>query len=378
MTRHQRVIADRSNMPPRPPSPPTRKPRPRGTPEDDATMQWLADAPARSEHAIEMIVGGSAPPTPDTDFQRALQAAFDEGRVLHLHAPLTLDAPVAVKINYSNQGWFGFDGGMNKIHSNVEGQPALRFYMDESVPQGTCARGMMLKDFSIIGGGKGGGLQCDIPFNDRWLGNLELRSLWFEGIAGKAGCTIAGSIFESFGYNVGTMDCEGAGMYFANVGPDGNKGIVSAWRLFGGTHRQNGGNGILMDQYDGPADVRMFGLYFCSNAKEGISTISGLELVDGCGFENNGNAGIYLQNFATLRNCSGSTYGVQAYLVDAYLVNPLQLHSCGVVGYGGGAPKLAKLQGDSVVTLSSSGDGSDCEVSGDGIQLQIVQTAPAT
>jgi len=86
MTHHQRVIADRSNMPPRPPSPPTRKPRPGGTPEDDATMQWLADAPARSEHAIEMIMDGSAPPTPDTDFQRALQAAvFRDVFKEHIH-----------------------------------------------------------------------------------------------------------------------------------------------------------------------------------------------------------------------------------------------------------------------------------------------------
>jgi hypothetical protein len=65
----------------------------------DATMQWRADAPARSVHAIEMIIGGSAPPTPDADLQRA--SAFEEGRVLHLHAPLTLDGPVAIKINFS-------------------------------------------------------------------------------------------------------------------------------------------------------------------------------------------------------------------------------------------------------------------------------------
>ena len=35
---------------------------------------------------------------------------------------------------------------------------------------------------------------------------------------------------------------------------------MSAWRLSGGTHRQNSGNGILMDQYDGLADVRMLGV----------------------------------------------------------------------------------------------------------------------
>jgi hypothetical protein len=70
-----------------------------------------------------------------------------------------------------------------------------------------------------------------------------------------------------------------------------------------------------MDQYYAPADVRMFGPYLCSNAKEGISSLAGLELIDACGFENNGGQGIYFENFAKLRDCTGSTYGPQGYLV---------------------------------------------------------------
>jgi hypothetical protein len=293
-----------------------------------------------------------------SDFGKALQLAVDNCSVLHLHAPITIDEPVAIKISTSNQGWFGLDGGLNRITSTVKGAPALRFYMDDTVPVGTCARAMMLKDFSMIGGGKEeGGLELEIPFNDRWLGNLELRSLWFEDFGGKAACSIKGSIFESFGYNVGTMDNAGAGLYFANAGDGNNRGIVSAFRLFGGTHRQNGAQGILIDQYDGPADVRMFGLYFVGNKKEGLVAMAGLELVDACGFENNGYSGIYVENFATLRKCTGSTYGPQAFLVNAATLGQMTLSSCSVTGYSGGAPKVGRFTGNGHVILSDTDPG---------------------
>src|SRR5262245_15466225 len=293
-------------------------------------------------------------PTPTSDFQTALQAAFDEGSVLHLNAPLTLEAPVAVKMQNTFQGWVGFDGGMNKITSLVNGAPAIRLYMDESVPQGTCSRGMFVGNFSMLGcGEEANGLQIDVPFNDRWLVNPELRSLWFEGIGGNAGLAVMGSIFEGNLYSVGTMDCKGNGIYFANAGAPDNFGVVSALRFFGGTQRQNGANGIAVDQYNGPADVRLFGLYFCGNADCGIYALAGLELVDACGFENNyGGQGIYVENFATLRNCTGSTYGPQGYLVRGYTIGCMTLRACGVLGYGGGTPKLGTFTGSGSVYLA--------------------------
>jgi hypothetical protein len=370
-----RVIPNRK-MPNPAPHAPTAKPRDAAA-DDAAATQWLTDAPARSAHALTMINGGSGPgptPTPPSDFQTALQAACDEQRVLRLNGPITLDAPVAVKINHSASTWFGLDGGLNRITSNVVGAPAIRFYMDESVPVGTCARAMMVRDFSMFGAGRGTGLQLDIPFNDRWLVNLEMRSLWFEGIGGKAACTVAGSIFESFAYNIGTQNSEGAGLYFANAGPDGNRGVVSAFRIFGGTQRQNKGAGYLVDQYDGPGDVRMYGLYFCENGKEGISSLAGLELVDGCGFENNhGGSGIYVSNYATLQKCTGSTHGPQQYLITGYLANPMSLRSCSVVGYGGGAPRLGKFSGNGKVLLSDSGDGANVDAEA-GVTVEVVAT----
>jgi hypothetical protein len=313
------------------------------------------------------------PPQPESDFQKALQTACDRDEVLSLNNHITLDAPIAIRLTSSHRGWFGLDGRMHRITSNVTGQPALRFYMDDQTPQGTCARGMFVGNFSLIGSGnEEGGLQLDVPFNDRWLVNLEMRSIWIESCGGKAACTVAGSIFESFAYNIGTQDNKGAGLYFANVGPSNNKGIVSAFRIFGGTHRQNGGDGILVDQYDGPGDVRMFGLYFCMNAGAGIASLAGLELVADCGFEKNGGLGIYAENYVTLRNCAGSTYGPQPYLVQAYLVNNAMLRSCGVTGYGGGAPRLGKFSGTGTLTLSDSGDASD--IDGD-VPIAVVQTA---
>ena len=43
---------------------------------------------------------------------------------------------------------------------------------------------MMLKDFSIIGGGRSGGLQCDMPFNDRWLERVARLGLDVPDLGG--------------------------------------------------------------------------------------------------------------------------------------------------------------------------------------------------
>lgn len=376
MNEHPHATANRSNMPRPAPAPLRPAPRRGRTSSDDEAVKWLEDAGPMSRRVLDMLgVPPVEPPTPDSDFQRDLQAAIDAGEVLELHDHIELAAPVAVHIRSSNQGWFGLDGRCHRISTRrvMVDQPALRLYMDDSTPAGTCARGLMVRDFSMLGGGIGGGLQLDVPFNDRWLVNVELRSLWFEGIAGMAACTIAGSIFESFAYNVGSQDCLGAGLRFANAGEPDNKGIASAWRLFGGTHRQDGDAGVLIDAYDGPADIRMFGLYFCANGNGGISSMAGLELVDGCGFENNEGQGVYFSNFANLTRCTGSTGGTQPYLVRGYLANPVTLRSCSMTGYGDGPPpRLGTFSGDGRLLLDDSGDGSDVDLEGDGVTLEVV------
>lgn len=312
------------------------------------------------------------PPPTNSAFEQSLQAAVDAGEVLHLNESITIDAPVSIRLRQSHQAWHGIDGHNYKIVSKVRGGPVMRFYMDESVPQGTCTRSFVCQGFSLIGGGEEeGGLVFDIPYNDRWLVNPLWRDIWIEGTAGKAGLSIVGSIFEGNLYCVGTMDCKENGVYLGNSGPPGNVGIVSALRWYGGTQRQNGAAGILVDAYDGPADIRYYGLYFCANRDTGISTLAGIELADGCGFENNGGQGIYFNNFAKLQNCTGSTNGSQQYLVRGFLANPVLMSGCSMVGYLGGDPKLANLSGQGEATLIASGDGRDVEASGN-VTVKIV------
>ena len=296
---------------------------------------------------------------PGSDFQRALQDAFDNGRVLELHDDVTLDQPVEVSIKSSYRGWFGLDGRFHKITSRVQDQPALRIYMEDV--HGVCARCMFVGNFSMEGCGEETALlRIEVPVADSWLVNPELRSLWFEGSGGD-GFQIIGSIFEGNLYSVGTMNCLGNGGYFAHA----NGGIVSALRWFGGTQRQNGGHGVCVDAYDGPYDVRLFGLYLCENAGFGVSMLAGCASIDGCGFENNhGGAGIYFCNRATLAHCNGSTWGPQGYLVKAFLANDCLVRGCAVEGYSGGDPKLAFFEGEGAVWLTGSGDGTNVDRSG--------------
>jgi hypothetical protein len=332
--------------------------------DNDATLQWLKDAPSQSALALAKLTAPTPqPPTPDSDFQKALQAAFDNQSMLTLNGNITLDVPVSVRIKDSWIGPFGIDGGHHRITSKVKGAPAIRIYMDGSTPKGVMARALKLVDFSMLGSGEeANGLQVDVPFNDRWLAASEWRSLWFEGFGGHASAII-GSIFESYCYNIGTQDNRGAGLFFGNAGASGNQGIVSAFSVFGGTHRKNGGPGAWMAGYDGPSDVKFFGCYFVEGHDVGINAEAGLELVDACGFENNKEIGIAFNNFGNIRNSNVSSWGPQKFLCSGYLNGNVTLRSCGARGYSGGAPRLGTFRNKGTVTLSDSGDASMVDVS---------------
>src|SRR5215471_19646322 len=177
---------------------------------------------------------------------------------------------------------------------------------------GVCARGFFLGNLGMIGQGtEEGALNIDAIAGDSWLVNAHLQNLWLESFGGKAALTCAGNVFESSWYDVSTQDNAGAGIYFRNRTAGA---IVSAMHIYGGTQRQNGGAGILVDQYDGPGDISVYGCYFCENKGGGYHSWAGVELLDKCGFENNSEFGINVQNYAHLRRCTGSTHGTQPLL----------------------------------------------------------------
>src|SRR5262245_42620188 len=237
-------------------------PDPRARVNRDAHNRMHRNVPSPAPRSSPRIVPG--PTCATSEFQKALQQAFDEGTVLQLNNDVVVDTSVDIRITQSHQGWFGLDGNMHKIVSTVEAGPVIRVFMDAETPAGTCSRGMFFGNFSLLGcGHEEGGLVFIVPANDRWLVNPEWRSIWIEGTGGFAWIAIEGSIFEGNLYSVGTMNCQEHGAYFNHAGPSNNLGVVSALRWYGGTHRQNGGDGILVNEYNGPYDVRLYGLYFC-------------------------------------------------------------------------------------------------------------------
>jgi hypothetical protein len=277
------------------------------------------------------------------DFQQQLQAIVDDGDVMKLTADVILDTPVVITITKSNRGWFGLDGCFHKIHSTVAGQPALTFVMPQDI-HGVCARGFFLGNLTMLGNQtEEGALKIDAAAGDSWLVNAHLENLWVENFGGKAALACRGNVFESSWYDVSTMDNAGAGIHFVNAGAGA---IVSAMHLFGGTQRQNGGAGILVDQYDGPGDISVYGMYFCENKGGGYHSWAGVELLSKCGFENNVDFGINVQNYAHLHRCTGSTHGTQPQLIIGYLANPWVIDDCSMVGYGGADPHFGSFTGN--------------------------------
>lgn len=276
-------------------------------------------------------------------FQNDLQAAVDAGQVYKLDRDIGIDQPVTITIRHSHRGWFGLDGQHHKIFSLVERAPALTFLMPEDQHL-ICARGFHLGNLTMVGNQtEEGALNIDAAAGDSWLVNAHLENLWVENFGGKAAIRCRGNVFESSWYDVSTMDNAGAGIHFINAGAGA---VVSAMHLFGGTQRQNGGAGILVDQYDGPGDITVYGMYFCENKGGGYHSWAGVELLDKCGFENNSEWGINVQNYAHLRRCTGSTHGTQSQLVIGYLANPWVIDDCSMTGYSGGDPSFGTFTGN--------------------------------
>jgi hypothetical protein len=310
-------------------------------------IRWPAPGANRSPSPKTPPVPRPKPAPPDhahaAEFERDLQAAVDAGKVLKMTADVTLHSAVRIVIRHSHRGWFGLDGNHFKIHSHVQGHPALTFVMEESLSN-VCARGFYVGDLTMLGSGdEDCGLVIDAAAQQSWLVDCHLENLWLESFGGKAALRCRGNVFESSWYDISTQDNKGSGLAFENAG---GHAVCSAMRLFGGTQRQNGDYGTLIDQYDGPGDLRFHGQYYCLNAKGGINSWAGCELVVDCGFENNGEFGIYIQNYATLIRCTGSTMGTQPQLVIGYLANPWAITDCSMVGYSGADPMFGSFSGN--------------------------------
>jgi hypothetical protein len=348
--------------------------QPKGKPLGPAGQLMPSPAPiTRSPSPV--VPRRASPVTPprnamtSPEFKDNLQGAVDKGEVFKLEDDVSLTTPVTITIRQSHRGWFGLDGGFRKIYSTVTGQPALTFVMPEDQHL-VCARSFFLGNLTMLGNQtEEGALKIDAAAGDSWLVNAHLENLWLENFGGTAALTCRGNVFESSWYDVSTMDNTGAGIHFINAGAGA---VVSAMHLFGGTQRQNGGAGILVDQYDGPGDISVYGMYFCENKGGGYHSWAGVELLSKCGFENNSEWGINVQNYAHLHRCTGSTHGTQSQLVIGYLANPWVVDDCAMTGYGGGDPMFGSFTGNGQrLTLRGRYDPAKLTI-GSGVDLVMV------
>jgi len=301
--------------------------------------------------------GGSTPR--NTDFAQALQDACDAGEVLTWPQDVAIDQPIVITIDKPLRGPFGLRMDGFKIISRItDGSDLLTFKI---AAPGIDCRYLRVQDLLIAGSGlDGNGLVISCPRNDSWIYNFELRGVSVEG-CGQAGVLLEGSVFEGMTSNLCTHGNKGDGARMQNFGPEGNVGVVSAITMWGGSHRKNGGKGIYLIGAAAPRDVKVHGAYFCENTDEGIVAENGIGLVSGCGFENNGGAGVALQNYGSFIGCTFSTGGPQLNGITGYLVGTLFVSCCSSEPYGaaisagGVLVHVTGAPGSKVYTAASGG-----------------------
>src|SRR5258708_39158017 len=109
--------------------------------------------------------------------------------------------------------------------------------------------------------------------NDRWLYNYTINNVTVSHVGGY-GLDIQGSIFEGITSNSWMIGDAKGGAYYSHTAGGGQ---VSALRWFGGGFQDNGGAGLTLD--NGARDMSVDGVSFVHNGGAGISAGSGITAV---------------------------------------------------------------------------------------------------
>ncbi|WP_341913533.1 glycosyl hydrolase family 28-related protein [Ferrovibrio terrae] len=321
--------------------------------------------------------------------QAGLDAAYagDNGGLLLIppgRYRITATLRIAPKQNVTRQsGILGI--GARLISSITDGSDILE------IASHSTFRFLLIQGLDIHGSGKDGhGIRLACPGNKNFLYNFCLRDLVVQG-CGKNGCQLIGNVFEGQITNCYFRNNHGHGASFHH--DPGGKGILSAVRVIGGVFGENGIHGAAM--LDGCYDVSYHGSYFLLNKRFGLVAENGCTLLSSCGFENNhegaddfsrGDAGIWLQGFATLVGCTAYSMFKQTHLLRAILTGRLVMVGCSGSGDAKAAGAgLAVLRGDprstatvvgcsgnlrseggfEAIEIGNGGDGGGLKVGGD-------------
>jgi hypothetical protein len=337
-----------------------------------------ASALALISSSTAAFAQGKAPARADpAEFEAALRAKFAAGDVLNwTGGNVRLKRPIAIDVTTSlKTAGVDLNGATVVADFNNPGRSALTIRIPAE-HKGIAFRG--LKIFN-------GSFTTDSPAQDAidlicltnssWIYSWKLMNLDIEGFA-RDGLLFHGSVFEGDCVAVTCSSNGRNGMTFRNDGPADDTGIVSAIAIFGGQLRKNGNAGIETQspvRYREPRDLNISQTYFVENKGPGLNAVSGFSMAQGCGFENNAECGIYLENEGRMFACRAGTFGPQPYLVKAHLNGgSMLMQACRIQGYSGFERKMkfAKLRGNGTVTLAGSGDRSDLDIEGDKIVVK--------
>jgi len=294
--------------------------------------------------------------TTSPDLGSILSAAIAGGYVANLSGgTYTVTSSIVINIDSTIQGPLGIDlGGATIVSQITNGAPVIEI----DVGPGVDVRYLTLSNFTIQGNGQeGDGIKIVADGNDRWAYNWNIDNVTVQHVGGY-GLDVQGSVFEGLVSNSWMNDNGKGGAYFAHL----DAGQTSALRWFGGGAENNGGAGLTLD--NGARDMSVDGATFSGNGGAGIDATSGITSVTDSTFDNNTGQGIDFQLYGNFNNNSFTTSGAQTVGISGYQAGNTSL--IGNVATGG--EPLANLDGNGGSFQSGNAgtivDGSGVSVSG--------------
>lgn len=339
-----------------------------------ATPAASAPAPARQMlSAADFGALGDGRADDTASLQAALDAAFASDGTLLQIPPGTYRVTRTLRLRFTRpltrQGGI-LAPGARLVSAITDGSPVLELLSEHTI------RYLLIDGLGIQGSGTDGvGLRINCENFGRYIYNFCLRDIVVQNCGGD-GCALAGNIFEGQIINCYFRDNRGNGISFAHGDPGG---ILSAIHVIGCVFGQNRDNGAAMLR--GCYDIGFHGCYFLENRKFGLLARNGCTILSNCGFENNhdsagrfadGDAGIWLQGFATMVGCTAYSIRHQTHLLRAHVTSRLTMIGC--TGSGGGDARsagLARLRGEKKATATVIGCGGNllCENGFEALEL---------
>jgi hypothetical protein len=238
-----------------------------------------------------------------TDLSSILQSAMAGSYVAHgTGQSFTVSKTIVINVNSTTQGPLGLDLGGGTIYSNItDGSPVIKVV----VGPGVDLRYLTFANLNIQGNGReGAGIQIVAAGNDRWVYNFSVNNVTVNHVGGY-GLDVEGSVFEGIVSNSWMTNNTKGGAYFSHL----VDGQASALHWFGGGFQNNGGAGMMLD--NGVRDMSVDGVKFAGNQGGGISAAYGITSVSNSDFQDNKGPAVWFQNYGNFTDNTFESSGAQ-------------------------------------------------------------------